>query len=235
MISSQKRTPECSHCATRCALQATPCRWLTGGFSSYPRPPYPPPPPPNPCTHLPPVHSTLARCPTLFQVAEEVDWVHVQARAAARGETDCPVCLSPVGGCPPLCQPCDDTGGGPAEGRNERLALLSCSHVFHERCVAAFEAFALSPAARTCPVCRSQYTKLALAPAVGRDQSGSVPAGGRGSSACGSTGGRGGRRGEGSGRGAARAAAERTAAEAAAARGRAAHAPRRAIPGVAFT
>lgn len=154
-----------------------------------------------------------------------MDWPKVQARAAARGETDCPVCLAPIvgcaplyggavktvggqvdtgrgpaiAGCAPICEPCQpgnteggpvhtgvgqaDTEGGPADteggSRTERLALLSCSHVFHERCVAAFEAFALSPAVRTCPVCRAQYTKLALkvAPAVGPEQSGSAKVG----------------------------------------------------------
>lgn len=104
-----------------------------------------------------------------------MNWSKVQARVAARGDIDCPVCLGPIIGCASLghggCSSSsanDDKNCGQshcAVFRTERLALLSCSHVFHERCLAAFEAFALSPTARTCPVCRSQYSKMALEPA----------------------------------------------------------------------
>lgn len=71
-----------------------------------------------------------------------MEWAGVEATARARGLTECPVCLGA------LCA-------------GEPLTLLSCSHVYHERCLASFERFSLGAACR-CPVCRAVYTKTAL-------------------------------------------------------------------------
>ena len=50
----------------------------------------------------------------------------------------------------------------------QTLTLLSCSHVFHARCLTSFETFALTPAACRCPVCRqSHYTKVAISAVKG--------------------------------------------------------------------
>lgn len=71
-----------------------------------------------------------------------MDWAGVEATARGRGLTECPVCLGA------LCV-------------GEPLSLLSCSHVYHERCLASFERFSLGAACR-CPVCRDVYTKTTL-------------------------------------------------------------------------
>jgi hypothetical protein len=44
------------------------------------------------------------------------------------------------------------------------VALLSCSHVFHETCIEAFENFTqngvnILPVVFTCPVCRAGYNR----------------------------------------------------------------------------
>ena len=75
----------------------------------------------------------------------ELDWDQVEQTARTRGLGDCPVCLAPL---------CSDG----SSGHGERLALLSCTHVFHHRCLESFERFSLTPAC-LCPVCRSAYSK----------------------------------------------------------------------------
>jgi hypothetical protein len=67
------------------------------------------------------------------------------ARAIARAEPSCPICMSAVSLSPP------------ALGSAHRpIALLSCSHVFHQACIQAFEKFNILEAC-PCPVCRLQY------------------------------------------------------------------------------
>ena len=51
-----------------------------------------------------------------------VDWNSVEFAAKCRGIGDCPVCLAPL-------------------LAGEQLALLSCSHVFHGRCIESFERY----------------------------------------------------------------------------------------------
>ncbi|KAL1511593.1 hypothetical protein AB1Y20_006387 [Prymnesium parvum] len=75
--------------------------------------------------------------------APPVAWPHVEASARRRGFSDCPVCLA-------------------AFGPHDRIALLSCSHAFHERCIDSFERFSLSPLC-TCPVCRASYSRQTIA------------------------------------------------------------------------
>ena len=73
---------------------------------------------------------------------QPVDWAHAAHVARARGLGDCPVCLTAL-----------------KEG--EPLTLTSCTHVFHERCLASFERFSIKPVCQ-CPVCRAAYTKTRL-------------------------------------------------------------------------
>ena len=40
--------------------------------------------------------------------------------------------------------------------------LLSCSHVFHKKCLESFENFSLESTSKTCPICRSPYVKKTL-------------------------------------------------------------------------
>eukprot|EP00753_Platysulcus_tardus_P015574 PLAT5098.1.p2 GENE.PLAT5098.1~~PLAT5098.1.p2 ORF type:complete len:115 (+),score=25.10 PLAT5098.1:145-489(+) len=74
---------------------------------------------------------------------EAVDWDAVQVRALVRDEQDCPICMCAFG-----C------------GKREKV-LLSCTHVFHTRCLSAFEDFNLT-GALVCPVCRSSYQKMVV-------------------------------------------------------------------------
>ena len=91
------------------------------------------------------IDSTVAASRVLLSDADGLDWRAIESQARERGLGDCPVCLSA------LC------GAGGAAGR-EPLALLSCSHVFHKRCLASFERFSVAPVC-LCPVCRSAYSK----------------------------------------------------------------------------
>ena len=80
----------------------------------------------------------------------DAEWADAERRARDRGlDSGCAICLANF-------------------GAGERLALLSCSHVFHARCLTSFETFALTPAACRCPVCRqSHYTKVAISAVKG--------------------------------------------------------------------
>ena len=84
-----------------------------------------------------------------------LDWAEVERRARAHEQRDCPVCLGEM------------TVGGP-------LALLACAHLFHERCLASFERFAVGGDC-TCPVCRTVYydeqrTTIALAAEISQQR-----------------------------------------------------------------
>lgn len=68
---------------------------------------------------------------------EADDWSAIEHAARSRGLGDCPVCLN-------------------AMGDGEALTLLSCTHVFHARCLASFERFSIKPVC-SCPVCRATH------------------------------------------------------------------------------
>ncbi|TWW70884.1 RING finger protein 32 [Takifugu flavidus] len=76
-----------------------------------------------------------------------------EEKVIQRDVWDCPICLTA------LCSP-----GLPAEAetsqppRGRRLVLLSCSHLFHQPCLEAFEAFSIQTRP-PCPLCRSAYHK----------------------------------------------------------------------------
>ncbi|XP_077365511.1 RING finger protein 32 isoform X1 [Festucalex cinctus] len=84
----------------------------------------------------------------------EDDWERIQSQVTQRGAGDCPICLTAL----------RDPGAAPGSTgfklhqRGRRSVLLSCSHLFHQVCLDAFEAFVAdrSPA---CPLCRSTYHK----------------------------------------------------------------------------
>ncbi|KAF5843673.1 hypothetical protein DUNSADRAFT_10849 [Dunaliella salina] len=75
--------------------------------------------------------------------APDVDWGTVMKEALSRKEIECPICIG-------------------ALNRNGQrgIAWLSCTHCFHEECIATFEAFELSQGGLpSCPVCRANYQR----------------------------------------------------------------------------
>ena len=87
-------------------------------------------------------HDPNVRCnppPTLS--AEQ--WESVYQAAVVRGADACTICL------------------GPLESEGRSPALLSCSHTFHDACIASFESFTLHKTP-TCPICRSVYTRTSI-------------------------------------------------------------------------
>mmetsp|Transcript_19885 Transcript_19885/g.55443 ORF Transcript_19885/g.55443 Transcript_19885/m.55443 type:complete len:399 (-) Transcript_19885:497-1693(-) len=75
--------------------------------------------------------------------APDVDWGTVMKEALSRKEIECPICIG-------------------ALNRNGQrgIAWLSCTHCFHEECIATFEAFELSHGGLpSCPVCRANYQR----------------------------------------------------------------------------
>lgn len=70
-------------------------------------------------------------------------WRTIYRKAMARDESECPICINPIG--------------------EKEQALLSCSHLFHIDCLHAFEEFNIYEI-HLCPVCRSKYEAKALNP-----------------------------------------------------------------------
>jgi len=70
-------------------------------------------------------------------------WQNIIKAIRARGDDDCAICLCELH----------------ASSVNERkLAVLNCTHVFHEPCLSAYENFNVYDV-QLCPTCRSAYRK----------------------------------------------------------------------------
>ncbi|XP_066538143.1 RING finger protein 32 isoform X2 [Hoplias malabaricus] len=69
---------------------------------------------------------------------EEEEWLEAQEKAVCRDVSDCPICLTSL-------------------HSSKAVLLLSCSHLFHEPCLRAFERYC-SETTVTCPLCRRMYT-----------------------------------------------------------------------------
>uniref|UniRef100_UPI003AB0A279 RING finger protein 32 n=1 Tax=Centroberyx gerrardi TaxID=166262 RepID=UPI003AB0A279 len=83
----------------------------------------------------------------------ESDWDRIQSQAIQRDVWDCPICLTA------LCSPSRGTEAQRSTHRqSRRTVLLSCSHLFHQLCLEALEAFCVD-STPTCPLCRSAYDK----------------------------------------------------------------------------
>ena len=67
------------------------------------------------------------------------EWRRVKQLAYLRQDKECPICLHEF-------------------STRRELCILSCSHVFHMRCIAAFESFDVRLRS-VCPVCRTEYTR----------------------------------------------------------------------------
>ena len=71
----------------------------------------------------------------------DIDWNSTKEKAMTRCEKNCPICLQEL------------------EARRE-TSILSCSHVFHTKCIESFEAFSIHTP--NCPVCRAEYIRTKL-------------------------------------------------------------------------
>jgi Ring finger domain/IQ calmodulin-binding motif len=76
--------------------------------------------------------------PTQSEVSDS-NWEEIKRKAAVRCDKQCPICLQDL------------------RGRRES-SVLSCSHVFHTKCVESFEIFSINTP--NCPVCRAEYTRV---------------------------------------------------------------------------
>ncbi|CAB4000630.1 RING finger 32 [Paramuricea clavata] len=93
-----------------------------------------------------------------FKTMSTMDWQSVYEQAKERLSSDCPICFTSL--CSdmlPQLQPCC----GVQDEKVRPVTLLSCSHVFHKKCVEAFEQLSLNTY-HICPVCRSLYYKKDL-------------------------------------------------------------------------
>ena len=87
-------------------------------------------------------------------------WGSALSRARARCDRECPICLGAMRGLDGVDADGvlrSGTGGG-----TRALTLLSCGHVFHDGCVAAFEAFNVYEGVLLCPLCRQSYSRVTL-------------------------------------------------------------------------
>ena len=98
--------------------------------------------------------------------AATFDWLAARRSAEKRGLCDCPICMRSTAELLPVAaseQPQSPVG-------RSHIALLSCTHVFHERCIEAFESFVENDVTgkgggvviHTCPVCRAGYNRKRL-------------------------------------------------------------------------
>ncbi|XP_018122625.1 RING finger protein 32-like [Xenopus laevis] len=89
------------------------------------------------------------------QISEE-EWERIQIKAARQEIFDCPICIMP------LCCNSDTQRNEERSSHSSRpVVLLSCSHVFHQSCLHAFEEFTVGES-YICPLCRSPYKKKLL-------------------------------------------------------------------------
>ncbi|KAK1885378.1 RING finger protein 32 [Dissostichus eleginoides] len=67
-----------------------------------------------------------------------------------RGVKDCPICLTALSIAP--------EAGSSSQSQRRHTVMLSCSHLFHQICLEAFESFSTENRP-SCPLCRSVYCK----------------------------------------------------------------------------
>ena len=112
------------------------------------------------------------------------DWPNVRRAAENRGLNDCPICLrkfvvgddtsTNLAASPQAQSPCSPSVPQSPNLSRTHVSLLSCTHVFHERCIENFENFTQKSGASdsssttlfhvvyTCPVCRAGYNRKRL-------------------------------------------------------------------------
>ena len=110
---------------------------------------------------------------TCSMLSSDFDWMEVRKKAEDRGITDCPICMSNLNTSQVSLIEEERTREHQSPNRQRHVSLLSCTHVFHEACIEAFERFAFSnneepnqtskrPVIFTCPVCRAGYHRRRL-------------------------------------------------------------------------
>lgn len=77
--------------------------------------------------------------PEKYAEERKEEWEHVKHQAMIRNDRDCAVCLQSL-------------------GDKREKCILNCSHVFHAKCIEAFEYFDVH-SDHHCPVCRHHYKK----------------------------------------------------------------------------
>jgi len=101
-------------------------------------------------------------------VVNDDQWSDAVMRAQTRQDKECPICMGDFMWCD------DDDGGNDGnDGENEsvevnggakRVVILSCSHLYHDTCLSAFECFSAyqqEDGIMRCPVCRNEYCEKA--------------------------------------------------------------------------
>lgn len=94
-----------------------------------------------------------------FKTMSETDWERVHEQAQDRFSSECPICFANL--CSIEKHSSLDVEHNSVEAKNQKVrpvVLLSCSHVFHKKCLEAFEELSLN-SSNICPVCRSPYYK----------------------------------------------------------------------------
>ena len=93
---------------------------------------------------------------------ENFDWTAVRRVAEDRGLCDCPICMTSLKRSKKNNSSDSFVNNNQPQSPASRkqVALLSCSHVFHETCIEAFENFNSNKLLQNCPVCRSAYTRI---------------------------------------------------------------------------
>jgi hypothetical protein len=75
-----------------------------------------------------------------FDVDKKVKWEICKRKARERNDKECAICLQSLHNCKPLY-------------------LTSCTHVYHAACLSSFEHMSQI---NKCPICRSEYEKIAM-------------------------------------------------------------------------
>ena len=93
------------------------------------------------------------------------EWCDVWSTTLERcgGVHECGICLSEC----TIANVTGSPGGGQGGQANQGQYLLSCSHLFHCKCIAAFEAFNIYEGVNLCPICRCDYMKIEVGDVVG--------------------------------------------------------------------
>ena len=88
--------------------------------------------------------------------------IEIWARALQRGLGECAVCICDNdSGAKTVVKGVCATGGQKMYSRVKPIAVLSCSHVLHDRCMRGYETYSKEDVS-LCPICRVPYEKKIL-------------------------------------------------------------------------